>query len=273
MTDLNEIKGYVRTASDIASFTKLLNNEAKNIPISKLLSNMDSNKDKILTTDEIYEGLIKNCSESLSTLNTTVNLADSVCNFFNDVRNFLTDKDEPNKKSKEVKSNNQNNIDDCFEKLGINSSQIKRSIDTFAGKDGIDITNIEETVSALTGTDINTILANAKKYGININLKTLSINDIEKLINTADGAIAVLDRYESMNKDFSNGNIFSGISGATELLSAAYDLYNEDPFVKDCVNKAWVNTRDTAIYEINKTWVDTRDTVCDAALKAWRWIF
>lgn len=237
MPSINEIKNYTNEVFNVLDYVKVLNDDSKSKPIFTLIKEMDSNDDKVLTSDEVYQGLLNNCSDKLS----YVNFAGSVVNKFDEfttsISNFLTPKNKSITAELEPNQVQQNELDKNLQALGIDLSQVRGSIDNYVGENGININNITDTISSFAGTDVNAVLAEAKKYGLDINLETLSINDIIDLANRAENALNVIEDFESIKKDFNNGNIWSCITSLPDLISKGYDLYKNEPIAREYINK------------------------------------
>ena len=247
MANVSEIINYANDSLNITKYTGFLNTESKNISIYELTKSMDLDNNKNLSSDEIYKGLLMNCSD---TINSYSGLKDIfTLNIFNDTKPAEQDS------IKTLEKNAQN--------LGIDTSELKNNINNSIGDKGINIENLEKTISSFAGVDVNEIIREASKYGLNLNLETLTINDIEDIQNRAFVVIDTLEEGANLLDEYKNGSILSALSNTPSFISKAFDLYENEPVVKNYINKLLVETKDNFMKEVNQTITKAKKKVVD----------
>lgn len=198
---ISKIDTIAKYRKELNPYALLVNSESYKIPIGQLLANMDTDENKNLTTEEIFHGLLANCSD-------TLNLAMSLCDF----------------------SETEDNIEEKLKALGINPDDIKGSIHDQIGDTGIDLNNLTTALSQFLGCDVNKILDKANKYGLDIKIEDLSIQDILDFLDDVDSISKEAETQEmiesgiSAYKNYKKGNYFEATGNCATAYSNLFSL-------------------------------------------------
>lgn len=141
-----------------------INSDSMDIPIAQLLKGMDKDGNRKLTAEEIYQGILENCSDTISTYSGIKNMFGSGV------------KQDESKMSKIEK------LEANAKNLGINTEALKESIKKQIGAKGLNLNDLLGTLSGFLGCDVGTIVKNVKRFtGIDLDIKNLTLNELSQL--------------------------------------------------------------------------------------------
>lgn len=193
LDSLNTARKNLKQATDSIS------NKSKSMPIGEFLGNMDKNKDKKVSTDEFYRGILEDNKEKINGAYALKSM---------------------------IKTPSKNNLtlEEKALELGMDKSAKDNIRDTI-GDNGLDLNNLSGALSKMCGVDFKTIIDMGKKYEIlkpDFDITKASLKDIEKLLDDMEKLLKdpkvqkTINLGKSTYSNYKKGNTWDAVKGGVK---------------------------------------------------------
>ena len=161
MTDKISVDTLLQKIGECKSNLRYLGK--KDVPIGDLLKDMDKNLDHNLTSEELYNGVLDSCSDSIN----------FGCGAQNLVSVFTGGDTVPTSGA---------TTEEKAIALGVDVQSIRQEINSITGTEGIDLNNVLQVFSKLLGFDVEILVNTAKQMGVELDISKMTLQQLEDIL-------------------------------------------------------------------------------------------